>query len=185
MKLILIDGGPASGKNTLGKLLIDYFRNNRNKAILLDLDQYVEVLNPKWIWVNKKQKEKDQLNARINIAKDIDKYLQEDFIIIVIGERFLTKDDVGRFINKLEMTSSVYLYHLSVPFGLREQRLHQRGPHSIIDLEKDQKERDAIKIWPGYIYGNINSSKEDAEKLYKLIQDNKGLLNLSEIKLNS
>lgn len=185
MKLILIDGGPASGKNTLGKLLIDYLRNNGNKAILLDLDQYVEGFNPKWIWENKKQKEKDQLNARIKIAKDIDKYLLEDFIIIVIGERFLTKDDVGRFISKLEMTSPVYLYHLSVPFDLREQRLHQRGPHSLIDLEKDQKERDAIKIWPGYIYGNINSSKEDAEKLYKLIQDNKGLLNLSEIKLNS
>lgn len=33
MQLILIDGGPASGKNTLGKLLIDEFHRLGNKAI--------------------------------------------------------------------------------------------------------------------------------------------------------
>ena len=45
------------------------------KAILLDLDTYVEQFNPHWIWDNDQQKEKDQLNARVNFTKDIDKYL--------------------------------------------------------------------------------------------------------------
>ncbi len=182
MKLILIDGGPASGKNTLGTVLIDKFHKLGDKALLLDLDCYVEEFNPKWIWESEQQKAKDQLSARINYAKDIDKYLQDNFTVIAIGERFLRRDDIVRFIGKLKIMCPVYLYHLSTPFVLREQRLHQRGPHSLIDLEKDQKDRDAVKTWPGYIYENINSPKEDAENLYKLIQDKKGLLDLSEFK---
>jgi len=71
MKLIIIDGGPASGKNTLGNLLVQEFQKQDNKVVLLDLDTYVEEFNPKWIWENEQQKEKDQLNARINFAKDV------------------------------------------------------------------------------------------------------------------
>lgn len=179
MKLILTDGGPASGKNTLGTLLIDKFRKHGEKAILLDLDNYVEDFNPKWIWENKQQEEKDQSNARVNFIKEINKYLKDNFIVIAIGERFLTKEYVTQFINQLEITCSVYLFHLSVSLALRKQRLHQRGPHTLIDLEKDQKERDAIKNWPGYVYDNINSPQEDADNLYKLIQENKGLIQLN------
>lgn len=179
MKLILIDGGPASGKNTLGKLLLEKFQEKGEKAILLDLDQYVEEFNPKWIWENKEQEEKDQLNARINFAKDIDKHLENNFSVIAIGERFLTKDDVVRLTHRLKITSPVYLYHLNVPLGLRKERLHQRGPHTLIDLDKDQKARDLINDWPGYVYENINYPEEDAENLYQLIQDNKGLLNFT------
>lgn len=179
MKLILIDGGPASGKNTLGILLVNKFQQNREKAILLDLDSYVEEFNPKWIWENKQQEENDQLKTRVNFAKDISKYLKDDFIIIAIGERFLTKEYVTQFINQLEIACPIYLFHLSTPLVLREQRLHQRGPHTLINLEKDQKERDAIKNWPGYVYENINSPKEDAENLFKLIQGNKGLIFLN------
>ena len=182
MKLILIDGGQASGKNTLGELLIEKFQIKGEKVILLDLDQYVEAFNPRWIWENKEQEDKDQLNARIKFAKDIDKYLKNNFNIIAIGERFLTKDDVEKLTNRLEITSSAYLYHLSVPFNLRKGRLHQRGPHTLIDLEKDQKERDLISDWPGYVYENINSPEEDSENLYQLIQANKGLLNLPKNK---
>lgn len=174
MKLVLIDGGPAAGKNTLGGLLIDKFHEQREKAVLLDLDNYIEEFNPKWIWEDEAQKEKDQLNARINIAKDVDKYLQEDFTVIVIGERFLTKDDVTNFINKLKITPPILLFHLQVPFILREQRLHQRGPHSLIDLNKDQKDRDEVKKWPGYIYENINSPEVDASNLISLIKEGKG-----------
>lgn len=180
MKLILIDGGPAAGKNTLGKLLVDKIDKNGEKAVLLDLDQYVEEFNSKWIWENKQQEEKDQLNARINFAKDIDKYLKNNFCVIAIGERFLTNDDVARFRNRLSMPRSMYLYHLSVPFDLRSERLHQRGPNTLIDLEKDQKERDAITNWPGYVYQNDNSPEEDAKNLYRLFQDGKGLLDLEE-----
>lgn len=179
MKLILIDGGPASGKNTLGTLLVDKFQKQGTKTILLDLDNYVEEFNPKWIWENKQQEENDQLKARINFAKDINKYLKDDFIVIAIGERFLTKDDVIQFISKPEVTCPVYLYHLNIPLALRKQRLHQRGPHSLIDLEKDQRERDEIKNWPGYIYENINSPEEDSENLYKLMQENKGLMSFN------
>ncbi len=179
MKLILIDGGPASGKNTLGKLLVDQFNKNGEKAILLDLDSYVEEFNPKWIWESKEQEEKDQLSARTNFIKDINKYLQEGHIVLVaIGERFLSYYDVSRYIKKLEIKCPVYLLHLTVPRTLRQQRLHQRGPHSLINLEKDQKDRDAIKDWPGYVYENINSPEEDAKNLYELIRSNKGLINL-------
>ncbi|EKD85072.1 MAG: hypothetical protein ACD_38C00091G0005 [uncultured bacterium] len=178
MKLILIDGGPASGKNTLGKLLVDQFNKNGEKAILLDLDSYVEEFNPKWIWESKEQEEKDHLNARVNFVKDINKYLQEDLTVVAIGERFLTHSDVSRYTEKLGINYPIYLFHLTVPRALRQQRLDQRGPHSLINLDKDQKDRDAIKDWPGYVYENINSPEEDAKNLYDLIRSNKGLINL-------
>lgn len=176
MKLLFIDGGPASGKNTLGELLTKKFQELREKTILLDLDTYVEKLNPSWIWNDDEQKEKDQLQARRNIAKDIDKYLQEKDQVIVIGERFLSNDDVEKFINRLSIKPQVYLYHLSVPFSVRQQRLHQRGPHSLIDLAKDQKDRDAVTSWPGYVYENMNSPENDAGNLIKIMQEGKGLI---------
>src|SRR3989344_604702 len=114
MKLILIDGGPASGKNTLGNLLIRKFQEQDIKTILLDLDTYVEKINPSWIWDNDQQKEKDQLNARLNFAKDIDKYLEEEFVVIAIGERFLTKDDITRFVSRLRTTFPIYLYPMAI-----------------------------------------------------------------------
>lgn len=176
MKLILIDGGPASGKNTLGELLVGKLSGLGEKAVLLDLDTYVEKLNPKWVWDNEQKKEKDQLQARVDISKDIDKYLLDDFTIIVIGERFLSKDDVLHFLKRLKVTPPVYLYHLNTPFALRQRRLHERGPHSLIDLEKDQKDRDAVTEWPGYIYENIHSPEEDASQLLSFIQEGKGAL---------
>ena len=63
----------------------------------------------------------------------------------MIGEKFLTKEDVTNFISRLETSPPVYIYHLSVSFNTREKRLHQRGPHSLIDLEKDEKDRDAVR----------------------------------------
>ncbi|MBU1322592.1 hypothetical protein KKE48_04370 [Patescibacteria group bacterium] len=179
MKLILIDGGPASGKNTLGTLLVQKFQKLDNKAILLDLDVYVEEFNPSWIWKSKQKEEKDQQKARENFARDINKYLQQDFIVIVIGERFLTKEGIANFINRLIITFPIYLYHLSIPFPLRTQRLDERGPHSLIDLKKDQRERDLNIKWYGYIYKNVSSEKNDAQNLFKLIQDNQGLLDIN------
>ncbi|RJQ27815.1 hypothetical protein C4577_00625 [Candidatus Parcubacteria bacterium] len=175
MKLILIDGGPASGKNTLGNLLVEKFQKLEQRAVLLDLDTYVEEFNPSWVWEDKEREKEDQLNARINFAQDINKYLQENFIVIAIGERFLTKENVIAFVEKVKINCSVYLFHLSIPISLRKQRLHKRGPHSLIDLEKDQRDRDEVKSWPGYVYENINSPEEDASNLFQLIQNDKGL----------
>jgi thymidylate kinase len=178
MKLILIDGGPASGKNTLGIILVDDFNSRGDKSTLLDLDDYVEEFCPKWIWGDNKQKEKDLQNARANFIKDINKYLQENYIVIAIGERFLTKDNVMGYTSKLAPKCPIYLYHLSVPIELRKQRLDLRGPHSLIDLEKDQKDRDNITSWPGYIYQNVGSPIFDAKELIKLIQCNKGIIDV-------
>ena len=141
MNLILLDGGPASGKNTLGILLIQEFQKRGNKAILLDLDAHVEEINPTWVWENKQLERLDQLKARENFAIEINKYLQEKYTIIVIGERFLTKNDIAVFIRRLKIICTIYLYHLSIPLSLRKERLHKRGPHSLIDLEKDQKDQ--------------------------------------------
>ncbi|OGH37757.1 MAG: hypothetical protein A2905_06720 [Candidatus Levybacteria bacterium RIFCSPLOWO2_01_FULL_36_10] len=182
MELILIDGGPASGKNTIGTLLVKKFLKNGIKSILLDLDTYVEEINPSWIWKDKQQENIDQLKAREKYIRDINKYIIEDFTVISIGERFLTKEDLNAFISRLSTTCPIFLYHLSVPLYLRKQRLHKRGPHSLIDLEKDQKERDSIQKWYGYIYENVNSPEEDVLNLSDLIQQKIGLLNLSEIK---
>ena len=175
-KLILIDGGPASGKNTLGILLLQDFQKRGIKAILLDLDVNVEEINPSWIWKSKQEEGKDQQKARENYIRGINKYLQQDYIVIAIGERFLTKENIAIFINKLTVNCSIYLYHLSIPFPLRTRRLDERGPHSIIDLNKDQRERDSIKTWYGYVYENINSPIEDAKNMMRLIQNNEGLL---------
>lgn len=176
MKLILIDGGPASGKNTLGKIIVENFNTTKNKIILLDLDSYIEEFCPNWIWDNAQKKEKDIQNARVNFIKDINKYLKENFIVIAIGERFLTKKDVIRYADKLTNKYPIYLYHLSIPLNIRRKRLEQRGPHSLIDLDKDQKDRDDVKFWPGYVYENINTPKIDALNLEKLIKDGKGLV---------
>lgn len=174
--LILIDGGPASGKNTLGRLLVRMFKASGDRAVLLDLDTYVEKYNPSWIWENDDLKDKDQLAARVDIAQDIDNNLQRGCVTIVIGERFLTRDDVIRFIQRLKTASSVYLYHLNIPLAVREKRLRRRGPQSIIDLAQDQKDRDAVKDWPGCVYRNINSAEVDAKNLMALIKKGKGLL---------
>jgi shikimate kinase len=178
MKLILIDGGPASGKSTLGELLVEKFKKQNEKVVLIDLDTYVEELNPTWMWNDEKIKEDDQRNARINFAKAINISLQNNLDVIAIGERFLTKEDITNTTSKLQASCSIYLYHLSVQFELRKQRLHKRGPHSLIDLDKDQKDRDSNPKWYGYIYENINSIETDAKNLFKLIQDNQGLLEM-------
>jgi len=94
MKLTLIDGGPASGKNTLGELLVQKCSEPDNKFILVDLDVYVEEINPSWIWQDKQTEKTDQLTARINFARDIDKFAQQGFNVIAIGERFLTINDI-------------------------------------------------------------------------------------------
>jgi shikimate kinase len=183
MKLILIDGGPASGKNTLGKLLVKKLSGLGEKYVLLDLDAYVENYNPKWIWETDKQKEKDQKNARIDFGNDIGKYLKKNYNVIAIGERFLTIENIRSFISKISAKCTIYLYHLDVPFELRKMRLHLRGPHSLIDLEQDQKDRDAVIKWPGYVYKNINSSGEDVENLLRLIQKGSGLIKFDEAHL--
>jgi hypothetical protein len=175
-RLILIDGGPASGKNTLGQLMVQIFNNSGEKSVLLDLDTYVEKYNPKWIWEKEDLKQRDQLSARIDIARDIDSHLEQDYTTIVIGERFLTKNDITIFTENLKTSCPIYLYHLSIPFELREKRLHERGPHSLIDLAKDQKDRDQIKNWPGYVYENVNSPEVDAKNLITIINEKKGLI---------
>lgn len=180
MKLILLDGGPASGKNTFGTLLVQKFMKVGNQAVLLDLDTYVERLNPTWIWKNKEKEEKDQKEGRINFARDITKYLLKDYIIIAFGERFLTKENISNFIKKIKIACPIYLYHLSIPFSLRIRRLHERGPHSLIDLEADQKDRDLNPKWYGYVYENINSPQQDSENIYSFVKNNKGLLDLNE-----
>ena len=176
MKLVLIDGGPASGKNTLGTLLIQEFQKINNRTILLDLDNYVEKLNPSWIWDDKQKEEKDQSKARENFIRDINKNLQQDFIVIAFGERFLTREDVINFMSKLNITYPVYLFHLNPPFEIRRQRLLQRGPNILIDLEKDQRERELNTKWYGYIYKNISTAEIDALNLFELIQKGQGLL---------
>lgn len=126
MKLILIDGGPASGKNTLGSLLIKNFKQRKNKAVLLDLDLYIEKYNPSWVWKEEKQRERDLLQARKDFTKDIDEYLRQNFIVIAIGEKFLTKKDIINLVSKLEIACPTYLYHLNPSIKIRRERLHQK-----------------------------------------------------------
>ncbi|PJE63171.1 hypothetical protein COU88_00935 [Candidatus Roizmanbacteria bacterium CG10_big_fil_rev_8_21_14_0_10_39_6] len=179
MKLVLIDGGPASGKNTLGEILVADLNAIGEKSVLLDHDSYIEKLCSTWIWISDEQKESDLLSARISFIEDINKSLQQGFTVITIGVRFLTVGDVSIYTSKLAAKYPVYLYHLSVPLLLRKQRLNQRGPHSLIDLDKDQKDRDAITTWPGYVYHNVNSPESDAKELMKLIQANEGLIDVN------
>lgn len=176
MKLILIDGGPASGKSTLGQMLVERFKKQGENFVLLDLDSYVEKYCPTWKWNSDQQKEGDLLKAREDFTNAINKSLGENFVVIAIGDRFMTKNNIEGYTNKLLKKVPIYLYHLSAPYSLREQRFHERGPHSLIDLEKDQKDRDSVKEWPGYVYQNINSPEVDAMELQKLIQANKGLI---------
>lgn len=176
MKLIILDGGPASGKNTLGSLLVKLMIDQGEKAILLDLDSYVEKYNPKWIWDSKETKEKDQRQARIDFGKSVSKHLNEQQTVIAICERILTRTDLDRFMEMITVSTPVYLFHLSIPLSLRRQRLVDRGPHSLIDLDIDQRDRDEIPYWPGCVYENISTPKIDAANLLKLIQENKGLI---------
>lgn len=183
MILIIIDGGPASGKNTLGNLIVDKFHKLGDKSVLLDLDTYVEKINPTWRWEDKQQENIDQLKARDFFANEISKYLEDDYIVIAIGEKILTKTDLFAFLNKLNIISDTYLYHLVIPLTLRKERLQKRGPHSLIDIEKDQNDRNQIKTWPGYIYKNINSPEKDAKKLFEFIKKERGLIKRDNIRL--
>jgi len=177
MKLILIDGGPASGKNTLGALLVQKIITQGNKVKILDLDDFVEQINPSWIWEDKQQEKIDQQKARENFAQELDGYLHLDYFVIAIGERFLSKDDIASFIGRLNVACpDFYLYHLNPPLKIRKQRLTQRGPCSLIDLEKDQRERESNTKWYGTVYENINTPGEDARNIMKLIQNGIGLL---------
>jgi thymidylate kinase len=177
MKLILIDGGPASGKNTLGALLVHKLTEPGAQYILLDLDVYVEKINPSWIWKDKQEKRKDLQKAREDFTQDINRYLQQSLSVIAIGQRFLTRDEIVDFIERLKgVRPTCYLYHLSPPFQIRKQRLEQRGPSVLIDIEKDQMERDLNPRWYGHVYENIHSPTEDAEQISRLIQNDKGLL---------
>lgn len=94
---------------------------------------------------------------------------------MAIRERLLTNKDIANLISRVTTNCSTYLYHLSVSFAIRQKRLHSRGPYSLIDLEKDQKDRGAIKKWPGYVYKNIGTPEKDANNLLILIQQDKGL----------
>lgn len=176
MRLVLIDGGPASGKSTLGQILVSIFKREGENAVLLDLDTFVERYCPTWTWENEQQKGQDLSKAREDFAKEIDKSLADSLTVIAIGDRFMTEEEVIQYTGKLTKKIPVYLFHLNVPFELREQRLHARGPHSLIDLEQDQKDRDAVKEWPGYVYENALSPEEDARILFKLIQQDNGLI---------
>jgi thymidylate kinase len=133
MRLILIDGGPASGKNTLGTLLKDKLKSNGEPSELLDLDTFVEEINPSWVWDDKQREKEDQSKARENIAKVVDSVLKSEGTCIVIGERLLTKEDVLTFLKRLRVICPVFLFHLSVPLKLRNKRLRARGSHSLID----------------------------------------------------
>ena len=176
MKLLLLDGGPASGKNTLGTMMVHEFEKQGTKSILLDLDTYVEKQNPTWVWQDERVKSKDLESARTNFAQDIDKYLQKDFVVIAIGERFLTQADISRFLNRLQTSPPTQLFHLSVPFSLRKQRLYRRGRHTLINLDKDQQDRDSNPKWFGYVYENSNPLEEDVVNIMKLIQENYGFI---------
>lgn len=180
MKLILIDGGPASGKNTLGTLLVEMLQRDGINGILFDLDTYVEKRNPSWIWKNKSIEKRDQLKAREDFTADIRKFLRRKYTVIGIGERLLTRDDVTSFLNRIHISCPVYLYHLHVPLTVRRKRLVERGPHSLIDLDKDQRERDAVASWPGYVYENLSSPEIDASHLLQLIRESKGIIKTVE-----
>lgn len=177
MTLIFIDGGPAAGKNTLGELLISNFSLLAGKkSVLLDMGRYIEHYCPKWVWNDPQREISDRLQAEIDMAKDIDESLQRKLITLVIGVRILNKESLTVFMKKIKTSCPVHLYHLVVPFELREQRLHQRGPHSIIDLAKDQKDRDAVSCWPGFVYNNVNTPVIDASALMEIILNGDGLI---------
>lgn len=178
MKLLLLDGGPASGKNSLGLLMVQEFKKRRIESCFLDLDTYVENLNPTWIWKDEQLKNNDLESARMNFAQDVDNYLQKDFVVIAISERFLTQADITCFLNRLTTNPPIHLFHLSVPFSLRKQRLEERGRHTLIDLDKDQQDRDSNAKWFGYVYENSNSPEQDAMNIMKLIQENYGFIDL-------
>jgi len=176
MKLIFLEGGPASGKNTLGKKLVECFKIRGEKSVLLDHDTYVEELCPNWIWPSQQQREKDLSKARVNYLNDINKYLVKRFVVLAIGDIWLTNDDVKKYTSKLEVKTPVFLFHLNTPLRIKKQREEQRGHSPIIDLDKDQKERDQISSWPGYIYQNINAPEMDATNLMELINNEIGLI---------
>src|SRR3989344_150940 len=177
MKLIIIDGSPASGKTTLGKLLVEELGARGDKARFLDWDDYVEAVNPTWVWDNKQNEERDKGIAGASLANDTDKYLKQNFIVITVGT-FLIKRDLIRYLSNLKTNIPVYLYHLNVSLSLRRKRNHKIEYNPLLDLEKDQRERDAIKKWYGHVYENINSPKEDAKNLLKLVRNNQGHLDL-------
>ena len=176
MKLILLEGGPVSGKSTLGEKIVEQFRAQGKKSVLLDHDIYVEDLCPDWTWPDEASKEYDLDRARAVHLRDINRYLAENYIVLATGGVWLTQNDVNEYTSGLEVKVPVYLFHLDIPLRLRKQRFNRRGVTPLINLDNDQWERNGIATWPGHIYHNTDTPETDALNLMKLIDAGTGLV---------
>ncbi len=85
MKLILLEGSPASGKNTLGEIIVESYKAQREKVVLLDHDIYIDGLFPGWLRMSQQQKEREIIKARNKHLNEINKYLVEGFVVLAIG----------------------------------------------------------------------------------------------------
>lgn len=176
MKLILLEGGPASGKTTLGEKLVERFQAQGENSVLLDHDTYVEELCPDWTWPDEALKENDLARARAGHLKDINRYLAKNFVVVATGGLWLTAQDVSEYTSRLEVKTPVYLFHLDAPLDVRKQRLVRRGPAPRVNLDKDQEVRDAITSRPGHVYRNTAAPEREAANLMRLISAGAGLI---------
>jgi len=176
MRLIFLEGSPASGKSTLGEKLVEGYKAMGRKAVLLDHDIYIDGLFPGWFQMSQQQKESEIIKARNKHLDDINKHLLEGFVFVAIGGIWLTNDDVTKYTNNLKVKTQVFLFHLDAPLEVQKRREVQRGHNPMIDLDQWQKERDQISSWPGYIYPNVNTPEIDAINLMKLINDERGVV---------
>lgn len=176
MKLILLEGGPASGKSTLGEMLVTQFRERGEKSVLLDHDTYVEELRPDWTWPDEASKKKDLAIAKEKHIREINRYLAERYTVLATGGVWVTSDDVHEYTVMLAGVVSVHLFHLNVPLNVRKQRFTGRGVAPQVNMDKDQKQRDRITSWPGHVYENTRTPEKDAANLMDLIDAGTGCI---------
>lgn len=183
IKIIILNGGVASGKTTVSKLVVKKLKKGNIDAVFIDLDDAVERLNPEFEWNSDKDRLRDWLSARKTCAIKTINNLKAGKEVIMVGP-FLTKEEISGYLRHINLKVNVFLFTLVIPLEVRLKRNNERKfSNPTEDLIMQQKTID--KLLPkvlGQKTTNLTSPKETAEKILEFIGKNKGRINLSGLR---
>jgi thymidylate kinase len=180
-KIIMINGLIASGKNTIGELLVKHFNENGTTAEFYDIDKAVEEINPTNTWGNEEDTLKVWLQARKNYAEKANN--SESEVIVVVGP-FFSKAEIKGYIDYIDKEIPLYLFMLDTPVDIRIERNKHRSrsndPKDITDQEASyQKIKDSLY---GGMVKNDGPMEETIKQITEQIDADQGKLNRDDFK---
>ncbi len=178
MQIILINGLIASGKTTLGKLLVDEFTKKRIRASFIDIDDEVLQINSNFLWDNVVNKRKDWLKARRSAAIKAN-VNQRQGIITVIAGPFFQRDEISGFVSFLKDDPVTFLFNLHLSLKVRlhrdKKRLHT---NDIATLKEQEQSFELLEERYGFDINNQNSTEEALKQIQCALAEDRGKLQL-------